>query len=282
MAALCALAAFPTTVIAATSWVWQPTWAGGRALVTAVWVFVMAGLFLLASKRRRRVRVERGSTLTWETGIESDDPYSVALHQNGSRELLIEDSDPARVLADARRVARETGAVLLGPEWVSEQRSALRAPATFAPSIQAEGLVWPHQLRASRTTVLGGLFVLVLSAGSIRAESEVSLLSAALPGISVVLALIVGAFLAKLRVFVEAGPEGLRAERRGVGAPRTILTLPLASVLDVNAVGHPSHPETHLLIETLDGPVSLNCAEETARGVARSWAASACRPAGAA
>ena len=281
MAALCALAAFPATVIAATSWVWQPTWVGGRALVTAVWVLVLAGLGLLAAKHRRAVRVERGSTLTWETGIESDDPYAVALPQNGARQVLLEDSDPARVLADARRVARETGAVLLGPEWVSERRASVRPAGTFSTPISAEGLVWPYQLRASRTAVLAGLFVLVLSAGSIRAESEVSLLSAALPGISVVLALVVGAFLAKLRVFVEAGPEGLRAERRGVGAPRTLLTLPLASVLDVNAVGHPSHPETHLLIETLDGPVSLNCAEETARGVARSWAASARRAAGA-
>ncbi|HET9932576.1 MAG TPA: hypothetical protein VFQ35_17860 [Polyangiaceae bacterium] len=273
VAALCTLAAVPATLIAATAWIWQPSWALGRALVTACLAALFAALWVLAAGRRRTIRVERGSTLTWETGIESDDPYGVALHQNGVRELVIENNDPARVLADARRLARETGAVLLGPEWIAGRRTAPRDPSSF-PAISAEGLVWPAQLRASRTSVLAGLFVLVLSAGSIRAESEVSLLSAALPGFSVVLALLIGALLAKLRVVVEASPAGLRAERRGVGAPRTLLNLPLESVLDVNAVGHPSHPETHLLIETVDGPVALTCAEETARGVARTWASS--------
>lgn len=279
VAALCALSLLPASGIAATAWVWVPSWAGGRALVTVCFLVVLGVLGALAWTRKRTLHVAPGTALTWETALESDDPYSVALHRSGTRELLLEGDDPAQVLADARRIARETGAVLRGPEWVAA-RAARRDPGPRA-ALSIEGLIWPSQLRASRTTVLGALFVLVLSAGSIRAESEVSLLSAALPGVSVVAALLIGTFLAKLRVVVEAGPEGLRAERRGLGAPQKLLSLPLESIIDVHAVGHPSHPERHLLIETVDGPVSLTCAGTLARRVAQYWTGSA-RRAGAA
>lgn len=280
VASLCALSAFPAAIMAGTAWVWVPTWAGGRALVSACFIAAVGVLAALAWNRRRAFRIEPGSTLTWETALESDDPYTVALYQSGAREVVLQGDDPARVLADARRVARETGAVLRGPDWVSV-RPRRREPVGLT-ALSAEGLIWPSQLRASRTTVLAALFVLVLSAGSIRAESEVSLLSAALPGGSVVVALLIGTFLAKLRVVVHAGPEGLRAERCGLGAPRKLLELPLESVIDVHAVGHPTHPERHLLIETVDGPVGLTCADALARKVAQYWTGSARRVSGAA
>ena len=281
VASLCVLSLLPATAIASLAWFWQPTWSGGRALVSACLGLVAATLMLLATWRKRTLRVERGSAITWESGIESDVPYGVALHHHGERRLLLENDDPARVVADARRIARETGAVLLGPDWLLEQSGGPRDPRGLSTQHE-EGLLWPTQLRTSRTTVLAGLFVLVLSAGSIRAESEISWLSAALPGLSVALALLIGFMLAKLRVHVDSGPDGLHAERRGVGAPRALLKLPLSEVLEVHAIGHASHPERHLLIETVHGPVSLSCAEAPARRIARFWSRAAGRVAGAA
>jgi hypothetical protein len=124
------------------------------------------------------------------------------------------------------------------------------------------------------------LFVLVLSVGSIHAESEVSLLSAALPGLSVALALTIGAMLARLRVCIDSGPEGLRAERRGLTGGRELLRLAAADILDVHAVGQASHAERHLVIETVSGPVALACAEDTARRVASFWSQNASRAIG--
>lgn len=279
VAALCALSLAPAGVIASCSLWWEPTSQAGRALVIGTFLILASGLLTLAWRRRRTVRIGRGSTLTWETGIECDDPYAVALHQNGERALLLESDDPARVLADARRIARETGAVLLGPDWVV-QRSTVPRESTAGSTLHEDGLVWPAQLRASRTSVLAGLFVLVLSVGSIRAESEVSLLSAALPGLSVALAITIGALLAKMRVSVEAGPDGLRAERRGMVSRRELLSVATADVLDVQAVGHASHPERHLLIETVKGPVAVACADGAALRVARFWAQSTSRVSG--
>jgi hypothetical protein len=278
-AAHCVLALLPAGAIASLAWFWEPTGADGRVLVTASFLLVAGVLLMLAWRRRRSVHVGRDSTLSWETGIESDDPYVVTLVQNGQREPLLEADDPARVIADARRIARETGAALVGPEWVVEPRGVSRAPRALA-TLHEEGLLWPAQLRASRTSVLAGLFVLVLSVGSIHAESEVSVLSAALPGLSVALALLIGAMLARMRVRIDSGPDGLRAERRGLSGARELLRLAAADILDVHAVGHASHAERHLVIETVNGPVAVACAEDTARRVASSWSQNASRAIG--
>ncbi|MGC4088592.1 MAG: hypothetical protein QM756_11985 [Polyangiaceae bacterium] len=117
--------------------------------------------------------------------------------------------------------------------------------------------------------------MLLASIGSIRAESELSLLSAILPVLAVALAVGLGLFLRQLRVRVHSGPHGLRAEQATFGAPRPLLTVPLEALGAVHAVGHPNHPERHLLVETQDGPVSLACADAAARQVARYWAANA-------
>ncbi|MFZ5891345.1 MAG: hypothetical protein ACOY0T_09865 [Myxococcota bacterium] len=270
VAALCVLSLVPAAVIASLAWWWVPTWNGGRGLVTACLALVTLVLLRLAWTRQRTLHVQRGSALTWHNGLESDDPYGLILHQGDQRELLIEAEDPAEVVAGARRIARETGAVLLGPDWLAERSLTRRDPASVSETSE-EALLWPAQLRTSRTTLFGGLFVLLVFIGSINAESEVSLLSAMLPLLAVVLALVIAWQLARLRLRVHSGPSGLRAERIGLFGVRPLLSVPLDSLGDVHALGHPSHPERHLLVETRNGPVSLPCAEASARRVARFW-----------
>jgi len=270
LAELCLLSLVPLAVIASLAWFCEPTWSGGRALVSASYGLIVLLLLRLGLLRQRTVRIAAGSTLTWEAGIESDDPYAVHLHQGGSHALLLEGDDPARVLADARRIASAAGALLIGPEWLVERQGA-PAESNAPAASSEEGLLWPAQLRTSRTALFGGLFVLVVFVGSIRAESELSLLAATLPLLTVVLAFALAAVLGKMRICIHSGPDGLRAERRGLGAPRPLLSVPLKSLRAVHAVGHPNYPERHLLVETDAGLVSLQCAETTARRVARLW-----------
>ncbi len=254
-AAAAFLAAVPLTTIGALAWVYAPTSPWGRPVVALGLLGVLTVLTALARPRKATVSFPPNAVLRWEEPLERDDPYRVVLAERMTSLVLLEHDDPAVVLADARRVAEATGVRFQAPDWAG--------PAAHPEELTARvisGSLWPAQKRAARAAQGGAIFILVVFLWSIRAESEVSLLSALLPLASVALALVVGAVLLSLRVRVDVGPHGLRMAKVLFGRSRVVLDIPAAKLLALHTVTHPRFAPRHLLVETSDGPVALGVA----------------------
>jgi hypothetical protein len=234
-------------------------------LVTGVLGALILAVARLALPRKRVLRVTAESQLVWETGIDGDDPYRVLLVQGDRPVPLLEHDDPAVVLESARRVQAETGARLLGPAWLSPQPAS---NGVARPPVSVVGLSSSGQLRTATACLGGAAFVLVVFLVSVKAESGVSPLSAALPLASVLITALIGASLWSLRVRATRGPEGIRAERVVFGIARQLLHLPANAILSVEAVGHAPHPVRHVLVDTTDGPRAFPLAGEAARTLA--------------
>jgi hypothetical protein len=216
------------------------------------------------------VRVKADDELSWEPCIDGDDPYRVVLVQGAERVLLLEHDSPAVVLESARRVSAETGARLVGPDWLAPRTSVSGGmPASPRAALSVVGLSSSGQLRTAIATLGGSVFVLLVFLVSVKAEAGVSLLSAALPLASVFLPALIGAYLSSLRVRATRGPDGIQAERVIFGRPVKLLSVPADTILSVHAVGHAPHPERHVLIDTLSGPRAFALAGEAARELAQ-------------
>jgi hypothetical protein len=215
------------------------------------------------------VRITPEHELVLEAGVESEDSYRVLLARGSERALLLEHDDPAQILKDARSIARQTSATLVGPAWFSaanEPASAnWQAPSTPVSII---GMSSSGQTRTAWATLGGALFTLAVFLVSVKAESGVSLLSAVLPLLSVAITAVIGVSLSAARVHVTLGPEGLRAREVVFGREASLLELPADTILSVHAVGHEAYPERHVLVDTRSGPRAFLLAGEGARRLA--------------
>jgi hypothetical protein len=264
--AAASIALVPFSAMLMLCWFGSPVWSGGRWLVTAALGGVIAVVARLAWPRRRTLRVTPEHQLVLDEGVESEDPYRVLLAHGSERALLLEHDDPAQVLKDARSIARQTSAALVGPEWfsaASQQAGSKWQPPSTAVSVV--GMSSSGQARAAWATLGGALFTLVVFLVSVKAESGVSLLSAALPLLSVAATALIGAGLATARVHATLGPRGLRVQEVVFGRQARLLDLPAETILGVHAVGHEPYPERHLLIDTQGGLRAFLLAGDAAR-----------------
>lgn len=261
-AAAC-IALVPFSAMLLLCWWGAPSWPAGRLVVTAALGAVIAGVVGLALPRKRSFRVTADSELRWEPRIDGDDAYCVALMQGERRVPLLEHHDPAVVLANARRIATEIGARLVGPSWLApgNPTNAGSSPS----SVSVVGFSSCGQMRTAVSTLGAAGFVLVVFLVSVKAEAGLSWLSATLPLASVLVTAAIGAYLSSLRVRATRGPEGIQVERVVFGRATPVLSVPAEALVAVHAVGHSPHPARHVLIETLEGPLAFALAGEAAR-----------------
>lgn len=244
---------------------------------------VAVGLTLLAWPRERNLRVALDSGV-----IDADDrsvptrrARGVVLSSGGStleaapfaryrvelvldggdRLLLLEDSDPARVLADLRRTLAHwslpvTSGWGLAPgaePWRARAANVAGAPATPV----AERARPAESELGGGICVLGGAVVvgtaMALMHGTRIARGEPSaVLSYVLSGLLLGFIVVLGAFLVSDRVTARLEASGLVIERRALGISWSRRAVPAERLSAVYAVGLVPGEPRHLLIETAD------------------------------
>jgi hypothetical protein len=141
------------------------------------------------------------------------------VHANGSRERVLERSEPAGVLTDALELASELEVALL-PGWGLDQAGfdALTSPqsppeAHFASApLEVDSPAFAGQRNAAITTLWAAGFVLaatIVMSESARANVTPGALSVVLPCIGAFIVLVIGLWIIGLRGRVVVGPMGV-------------------------------------------------------------------------
>lgn len=189
----------------------------------------------------------------------------------GERLVLLEDPDPARVLADLRRVLGYVN-LPVRPGWgLGDDRTPWRtAPPrrTETPRVSIRGKPQEAE-RGAGICVAGGALVIgtamgIMHVARIRSGADTSLLSWVLSlslfGFVVVLA----AFLLSDVVVVEIGPDRLRVERHALGLTLSRFEVAAAEIRGATAVGLVPGEPRHLVLETRAGFRSFSLVGEAA------------------
>lgn len=191
--------------------------------------------------------------------------------EDGRRELLLEHEDPADVVADLIRI-REVLPLPVVSGWGLPQDAApWEAPAPAADTAQGHVdltvLRHPAQRSSAITTLIGGVATATAMGIMIGAQAErgdpISRLSVVLAGATVVLILLIGAFIATDRIRIWGDTE-LRIERRALGIVWKRQLIPRAALRHAWAVGPDAEPH-HLLLQLDSGLLALRCVGEQAR-----------------
>jgi hypothetical protein len=203
-------------------------------------------------------------------------PYRVELSLgDGRRECLLERNEPAGVLRDLSRllsvwpipVQRGWGLPQDAEPWVHDARAAR---IESAPAIDVRGRPSASALGGALATGVGGTFVAfiigMILVARLRRGADVDALSLMLPGLSLILLIVLAAYLTTARLRVVSDEDTLCVERRAFGVPWARFSVKKSALLGVFAVS--SHPEpespSHLLVQTRQGPFAFHCTRELA------------------
>jgi len=193
----------------------------------------------------------------------------------GRRELLLERDEPAGVLSDLIRI-REVLPLPVRAGWGLPADAAPWDPARLEQSPPARGgahidarvLRHPAQRSSAVTTLIGGVGTATAMGIMIGAQRErglpVSSLSLSLAGATVVLILLIGAFIASDRLRIQ-GDDELCIERRALGVAWKRQLIQRSALRHAWTVGpDPTEPH-HLLLQLDSGLIALPCVGEQAR-----------------
>jgi hypothetical protein len=186
----------------------------------------------------------------------------------GSRQVVLERSEPAGVLADAVELAREL-AVPLSPGWgldqqaldeLVEPRAASSLPRFADAPLKLEWAAFAGQRNAAITTIWAAGFVLVATfvmSESARASVTPGALSVVLPCIGAIVVLVIGLWIFGLRgeiVVTESSVTTARAWFKWpLGSKSSVATELRAAVV----VMPPGGVEGHLVLATARGYLSF-------------------------
>jgi hypothetical protein len=216
------------------------------------------------------------------TGSAEPELYQAELLlKDGSRRLVLERTEPAGVVRDALRLARQLG-VRVEPGWGLDHPmlaqldgSSSAPPRALVQPVTSIAYPFRRQHIAAITTIWGGAFVFVVAAAMAlspyRPIDRPSALSILLPGLSVLLVLAVGFWLLGVRERLVLGPTGVTRDRllfgRPIG-PRQHFPGEISGIFPVSPCAGPS---LHVLVgtagETLAFPADAGAGRELARHI---------------
>jgi hypothetical protein len=199
---------------------------------------------------------------------------------SGHRELLLESSEPARVVRDlAVLLPRLELPVRLGwglPEgarpWQSRPSSPGSTRRAGVPLEPIELESSPSARRPALALIIGaialGALQVILITSALNRESHISPLSLALPLSSVVTVLLIGLVVWSRRIIVTADRH-VSIQVRILGIDLVKLGEAKAPVWDAWAISPEGGKPCHVLIATEAGPLSVPCEGDTAATLAR-------------
>jgi hypothetical protein len=190
------------------------------------------------------------------------------VHGDGSRELLLERSDPAGVLTDAVELARALE-VPLSPGWGLDQQALDELTDPVAESalerlsgvpLEVESPTFAGQRNAAFTTLWAAAFVLtatVVMSESARATVSPGALSVALPCLGAILVLLVGLWILGLRGRLVIGRTGASRERSWFKWQLGPSTPVEGRIHALAHVAPPGSDEGHVVLATSKGYVAF-------------------------
>jgi hypothetical protein len=186
------------------------------------------------------------------------------VHANGSREVVLERSEPAGVLTDALELASLLEIALL-PGWGLD-RPALDALVEPSPGarethfanapLEVDSPAFAGQKNAAITTLWAAGFVLaatVVMSESARANVTPGALSVALPCIGAFIVLVIGLWILGLRGKVVVGPAGVARQSFWFRWPLGRAAVFEAGIRAATVVTIPGSSEGHLVLATTRG-----------------------------
>jgi hypothetical protein len=194
---------------------------------------------------------------------------------DGRRELLLERDEPAGVLSDLIRIRAVLPLPVRGgwglpadaAPWDTPKQEQSPPRRGGAP-IDALVRRHPAQRSSAVTTLIGGIGTATAMGIMIGAQRErglpVSALSLTLAGATVVLIVLIGAFIASDRLRIQ-GDDELCIERRALGIAWKRQTIQRSALRHAWTVGpDPAEPH-HLLLQLDSGLLALPCVGDQAR-----------------
>lgn len=262
--------------LAASPWVFGAP-LGGALTTTLLAALLFLGVFLVTRPRTLSFPVPRSGRLRLVTRTVKD-PHHYCVYlgsEDGSEQLVLEHPDPAVVLEEAQRLARDAGLEIeagwglppealrdVAPDGAGDRGASVRAGSVV-------GWRFPWQPEVGGFVLFGGTFELSVFLWVLfHTRSEASGLALALPLLTVLSLFLMSAWLFSARTRVQASREGLRVERVILGRGREILRLPVERIRSAHAVSPQADPPRHLLLLTGGGPISLHLTGEAARRAA--------------
>lgn len=257
-------------------------------LATAVVLATAAAVLIQLGLPKRRVvfeslsalaeRTPRGSEIALAGDLDNEPQrYRAELaFEDGSRTVILEDDEPARVLAEAELASRRLSLPLRLGWGLERQSPGLEAPVDAiddgsAPSVRRATLaVYPSQQRVAYATLGGAVFValatLALAFEPPRAGRTLTGLSLILPALTVVIGLVLGFLFHQLEARLELRGGALARSYylagMRVAAPQTLCR----DVTALYAVAPDGGPARHLLVRTRDGLKSVFAGGASALG----------------
>jgi len=214
------------------------------------------------------------------TGSADVDVYRAELlFKDGSRCLTLERPEPAGVVRDALRLARQLG-VGVEPGWgldhpmLAQLDGSRSAPArAFLEPVTSIAFPFRRQHIAAVTTIWGGAFVFVVATAMAlspyRPIDRPSALSIVLPGLSVLAVLAVGFWLLGLRERLVLDSQGVTRDRLLFGRPIGPRQHFPGTISGIFPVSPAPGPTRHVLVgttrEALAFPVDAGAGLELAR-----------------
>lgn len=257
-----------------------------RALTGLSLCAVALVLVLLGRSKRTRESLpagrngRSGAAAVVLTGSDDPEVYRAELLlKDGSRRLVLERPEPAGVVRDALRLARQLG-VRVEPGWGLDHHALSQLDGTSSSpprplSRPVTSITRPlrRQHIAAVTTLWGGAFVLVvataMSLSPYRPVHMPSPLSILLPSLSVMAVLAIGLWLLGMRERLVLEPRGLTLDRlffgRPIGARKHVAGV-VSGVFPVSPAGGPT---LHVLVVAAGEPLAFHTDPGTGRELAR-------------
>lgn len=244
--------------VAALPWIFGAPGAG-RMATTGLAAAVLIIGFLLIRDRRTEVRLDGTGTLVVSAVAEErhEPSYRVTLERDGrSPELILEHPDLAVVVRDVSRIVEAAGVTVQTPWSIPSTHFASggeRSPASPSP-LRVRAIESESQPRVAAATVGAAAFVLLVFGWSLaRAPAALSALGVVLPVLSAAAVILVGAYLASLRIHVELSESGLRVTRKALGLNRLVLSVDRQSLWAAHLITHAGRA-SGVLFATRQGP----------------------------
>jgi hypothetical protein len=205
----------------------------------------------------------------------------VVLEDGARQELLLDQEDPARALADLRRIVRELK-LEVRPGWgltdLDLHLAEHSAPARLTP-IDVQGPRWQGQRRATLASFLGSLFILGVTVFTFsRVAAPASTLANVLPVLFALLIFFASLLLWTMRVRVRVREQGLRLDTCVFHWNFKIYEISARDLLGAQAVAAGTKGPQHVLLETSSGPRAIPIAGPVAKELARAIARASSEP----
>lgn len=250
-------------------------------------VLCAVGLVLIQLGRSKRTREALPSGRSGRSAAAavvltgSDDPEvyrAELLLKDGSRRVVLERPEPAGVVRDALRLARQLG-VRVEPGWGLDHHAlalldgtSASAPQKLTRSVTSVTRPLRRQRIAAITTIWGGVFVLVvasvMSLSPYRPVHVPSPLSLLLPSLSVMAVLAIGLWLLGVRERLVLDPRGVTRERLFFGRPLGVPAHIPGDISGIFPVAPALGPTLHVIVIANAEPLSFHADESSGRDLA--------------